>query len=130
MALTRMLPRLAFNVPSIAGKSPEDVEEILGRPDKSGGAYLGGKIKQTYRRGAVEVVFVDGRAEWIKLYDTRGLTFGKETLPKLGLPGQKPTYVNRDRVMSWGNIANLKEVSLYAGNGGVSYVLVCAQEAA
>jgi hypothetical protein len=127
MTLLRTLPGLAFNVPSIARKSAEDVSKILGRPDKSGGTYMGGKLKQTYRHGAVEVVFVDGEAHWIKLHDTRGLPFGRDALAKLGLPDRKPTYVNRDRVMSWGNISNLKEVSLYAGNGGVSFVLVCVE---
>ena len=130
MKSLRMLPGLAFNVPSIARKSAAIVQQILGRPDKSSGTYLGGKVKQTYRRGAVEVVYVDGKAAWIKLYDTRGLPFGREALPKLGLPPKKPTYVNHDRVMSWGNISNLREVSLYAGNGGVSYVLVCVESAA
>lgn len=125
----RALPGLSLNVPSIARKSTRDVERILGRPDRSSGTFLGGKVKQTYHRGAVEVVFVDDRADWIKLYDTRGLPFSQHVLPKLGLPLRKPTYVNHDRVMSWGNIANLKEVSIYAGaGGGVSYVLVCAHD--
>ena len=124
---TRMLPRLAFNVPSIARKTAAEVERVLGRPDKSSSTWLGGKVKQTYHRGAVEVVFVDGRAEWIKIFETRGLPFNQQALAKLGLPPRKPTYVNRDRVMSWGNICNLREVSLYSGGSdGVSYVLVCA----
>jgi len=123
----RSLPCLAFNVPSIARKTIAEVERILGRPDKSGSSWLGGKVKQTYHRGAVEVVFVDGKAAWIKIFNTHGLPFSQQALVKLGLPPRKPTYVNRDRVMSWGNICNLKEVSLYSGgSNSVSYVLVCA----
>ena len=127
---TRTLPRLAFNVPSIARKTAAEVERVLGRPDKSSSTWLGGKVKQTYHRGAVEVVFVGGRAEWIKIFETRGLPFNQQALTKLGLPPRKPTYVNRDRVMSWGNICNLREVSLYSGgSNSVSYVLVCAHAA-
>jgi hypothetical protein len=123
----RALPKLAFNVPSVAGKSAAEVEHILGRPDGRSGLSLIGQVRRTYRRGAVEVVFFDDRADWIKLHDTRGLPFSLDALGRLGLPHRKPTYVNRNHVMSWDNISNLREVSLYAGGEGVSYVLICAK---
>ena len=126
MPAVRALPRLTFNVPSVAGKSVAEVERILGRPDGRSGLSLVGQVRHTYRRGAVEVVFVDDKAGWIKLHDTRGLPFSRDALVRLGLPPRKPTYVNRNHVMSWDNISNLREVSLYAGSSGVSYVLVCA----
>lgn len=126
MTLVRTLPGLVFNVPSVARKSAAEVEHILGPPDRQSGLSLAGQVRRTYRRGAVEVVFIDDKADWIKIYETRGLPFDNAALGRLGLPERKPTYVNKNRVISWGNIGNLKEVSLYGGDGGVSYVLVCA----
>jgi len=122
------LPGLVLNVPAIALKSPEEVARVLGPPDRSNGAQLSANVRNRYQRGAVEVVFVEGRASWIKLYNTRHLRFSAEILPKLGLPIAKPTYVNSSHVMSWSNLPNLKEVSVYSGeNGAVSSILICVR---
>jgi len=123
-----VLPGLVLNVPAIALKSPAEVGALLGPPEANGDAQLGVNVRNRYKRGTVEVVFVEGKACWIKLYNPRSLSFSKESLPKLGLPAAKPTYVNSTHVMSWSNLANLKEVSMYGGaNGFVSSVLICAR---
>jgi hypothetical protein len=122
------LPGLVLNVPAIALKSPEEVARVMGPPDRSNGVQLSANVRNRYRRGAVEIVFVEGRASWIKLYNTRHLPFSVEILPKLGLPLAKPTYVNSNHVMSWSNLPNLKEVSVYAGEkGAVSSILICVR---
>jgi hypothetical protein len=123
-----MLPRLVLNVPSIARRSPEEVARILGPPERSNGASLSANVRNVYHGGTIEIVFVEGQASWIKLYNTRRLPFSQQILSKLGLPPAKPTYVNANHVMSWSNLPNLKEVSVYAGESGtVSSVLVCVQ---
>jgi len=123
-----MLPGLVLNVPSIARRSPAEVARVLGPPERTNGAQLSANVRNVYHGGTIEIVFVDGKASWIKLYRTRNLPFGREVLAKLGLPQAKPTYVNARHVMSWSNLANLKEVSVYAGeNGAVSSVLVCVE---
>jgi hypothetical protein len=120
------LPQLLLNVPALANQPPEEVEKILGRPEQKRGSVVSQHRKTLYRRGSVEVVYTDGRASWIKLYNTRGMKFHQQSLSKLGLPPKKPTYVNRNHVMSWSKINNLKEVSFYSdSDGGVSSVLVC-----
>jgi len=121
------LPKLLLNVPALANKSREAVEGILGRPDRASGVMVSQNEKATYKLGQIEVLYIDGKAKWIKLYRPRGMEFSPRSLSKLGLPPKKPTYVNRNHVMSWSKICNLKEVSLYSDtNGGVSSVLVCA----
>ena len=44
-----------------------------------------------YKRGTVEVVYIEGRASWIKLYNTSGMRFSERSLSKLGLTSRKPT---------------------------------------
>ena len=123
-----VLPSLVLNVPAIALKTPEEVARVLGPPERTAGASLGASVRNRYHRGTIEIVFVDGKACWIKLYNTRDLEFSRDVLPRLGLPSAKPTYVNARHVMSWSNLANLKEVSIYGGeHGGVSSVLICVQ---
>ena len=122
-----VLPKLLLNVPALAHQPPETVERILGRPERTAGAIVAHHQKAVYRGGKVEVVFIDGKASWIKMYGMPSLKFSRESLSKLGLPPKKPTYVNRNHVMSWSRICNLREVSLYSdSHGGVSSVLVCA----
>jgi len=128
MSQCTMLPSLVLNVPLIARRSPAEVAQILGPPGRTNGVLLSAKVRNVYQRGTIEIVFADGKASWIKLYCTRNLPFSREILTKLGLPLAKPTYVNARHVMSWSNLANLKEVSVYAGEGGaVSSVLVCVE---
>lgn len=101
------------------------MDRRLGRPDRTTRTRVSLHPKHIYDHGKIEVIFVDGKADWIILYDTTGLTFDKRALPKLGLPVHRPTYTNRPRVMSWTNIANIQEVSLFGdGSGGVSYALI------
>lgn len=122
------LPSLVLNVPAIARRSPDEVQLLLGPPDTADGPQVSLQVKRTYQRGRVEIVYVENRAKWIKLYDGRDLAFGTEALPKLGLPALRPTYRNPDHVMSWQNIPHLQEISLYAGTAGkVSSVLVCVE---
>ncbi|MDH3497768.1 MAG: hypothetical protein OER21_13490 [Gemmatimonadota bacterium] len=123
------LPHLLLNVPALAGRSETDVADHLGPPDEGGTSTDPTRTKRCYRAGNVEVVFVEGKAGWIKLYGTKDLPFAKEALSKLGLPVRYPTYVNSHHVMSWDNIPHLREVSLYGGGpqGSVSSVLVCVQ---
>lgn len=122
------LPSLVLNVPAIARRSPDEVQLLLGSPDTADGPQVSLQVKRTYQRGRVEIVYVENRAKWIKLYDGRDLVFGPDALPKLGLPALRPTYRNPNHVMSWQNLPRLQEVSLYAGAAGhVSSVLVCVE---
>lgn len=125
---TRMaLPKLLLNVPALADQPREVVERILGRPERTSGAIVSQHEKVAYRSGKVEVVYTEGKAKRITLYSPRDMEFSQQSLSKLGLPPKKPTYLNRDQVMSWSRICNLQEVSFYADrSGGVSSVLVRA----
>lgn len=123
------LPHLLLNVPALAGRSESEVADHLGAPDEGGTSTDPTRTKRSYRGGNVEVVFVEGKAGWIKLYGTRDLPFAREALSKLGLPVRHPTYVNAQHVMSFDNLPHLREVSLYGGGarGSVSSVIVCVQ---
>jgi hypothetical protein len=121
------LPHLLLNVPALAGRSEAEVADHLGQPDPGMASSDATRTKRSYWGGRVEVVFVEGKAGWIKLYGSGDLPFSKEALSKLGLAVRRPTYVNSRHVMSWHNVPHLREVSLYGGGprGSVSSVLVC-----
>jgi hypothetical protein len=120
---------LVLNVPAIARRPEGEVSRFLGMPDAGTISAIGNSTKRTYQSGKVEVVYVDGEARWIKLYTSKELPFSRQALRKLGLPIRRPTYDNSPHVLSWHNIAQLKEVSLYGGgpSGSASSVLVCVE---
>jgi hypothetical protein len=122
------LPKLVLNVPAVAGKTEAEVARLLGPSERSDGVVVGDRVKHMYHGGTIEVVFVNGRADWIKLHEAFRLPFNGEALRKLGLPAAKPNYVNPTHVMSWNKLPNIKEVTLYAGpNGRVSSAIVCVR---
>ena len=81
---------LAFDVPAIAGKTSAQVEIVLGVPEE--GDPEGQHPRLWYLNGDVEVVFVDGKAEWITLYDMMDIPFGRSALRALRLPDREPTF--------------------------------------
>lgn len=128
-AATLPLPHLLMNVPALAGRAEAEVAAYLGPPVPGVGVTDPTRRKMSYWGGKVEVVFVEGKAAWIKLYGAGSLPFSKEALRKLGLPLRRPTYVNGRHVISWHNLPHLREVSLYGGGplGSVSSVLICVE---
>ena len=54
-----------------------------------------------YRNGNVEIVFVDGKADWITLY-TR-LPMRQSSLTRLNLPVREPTWARTGVEMRWEN---------------------------
>lgn len=124
-----MLPPLVLNVPALAGRSEAEVAACLGQPGAGSMDAEPGRTKLSYWGGRVEVVFVQGKAAWIKLYGSRDLPFSVKALYKLGLSVKRPTYVNPGHVISWHNFPRLREVSIYGGgpHGTASSVLVCVR---
>jgi hypothetical protein len=55
-----------FNVPKLAGKTEAEIEALLGEPvfcAKSESA-----LNCAYRENEIEIVFIDGKADWITVY--------------------------------------------------------------
>ena len=64
----------------------DEVARILGRPGVASENRHSRHQTLTYRNGDVQVVFVDGKANWIKLNRAKGLMFSKDAVTRLGLP--------------------------------------------
>jgi len=112
--LAAQAPQVVLDIPAIAGKSPAEVEQTLGPPSGQEATKSGGRTypKLFYRNGDVEVVYVDDKADWITLYEA--LPLRKESLLKLGLPVQAPTFARRGAMMRWeGNIPGIMAVHLF-----------------
>jgi hypothetical protein len=62
-----------FDVARISGKSKEEINQYLGEPASQEKVTVKGNInnceKITYVEGMVEVIFINGKADWIKIND-------------------------------------------------------------
>ncbi len=105
----------------------DEVARFLGKPEVTTENRHSRHQTRTYRNGDVQVVFVDGKANWIKLNRVKGLMFSKDAVTRLGLPPKRPRRIGDD-AMSWDNIYGVREVTVRSnGAGGVSSVLICVE---
>jgi hypothetical protein len=62
-----------FDVERISGKSKDEVSKYLGEPDSEENVSVKGEIndceKVSYIEGMIEVVFINGKADWIRIND-------------------------------------------------------------
>jgi len=94
---------VVLDVPAIAGKSQDEVAAVLGAPSgRQTTRHSGTTLPMIlYRNGNVEIVFVDGKADWITLY-TR-LPMRQSSLTRLNLPVREPTWARTGVEMRWEN---------------------------
>jgi hypothetical protein len=55
-----------FNIPKIAGKTQIEVEALLGEPVFC--AQAGSASNCSFKENEIEIVFIDGKADWITVY--------------------------------------------------------------
>ena len=111
------------DIPSIAGKDEASVAKALGKPTAAEKSKHG--PKKTYKLvpdGEVEVVFIQGKADWITVTPgpkTRP-PFGPDALRALGLPSAPPSF-SSPAVLRWANTSGLLEVSIFPAGQSVGY---------
>ena len=121
-----------IKIPSLAGKTPEQVLKILGKPTKSETAKPSNTPcpcpKNIYNNGAVEIIYINGRADWITINEIGNASYSKDSLELLGLPVKDPTFSNAT-VKRWENIPGFNEVSIFPKNNGrdVDYIYIKAK---
>ena len=119
---------VVFDLPAIAGKTEAEVTAVLGNPSgrETERSQYGTHPRVMYRDGQVEVVFLNGRAEWMTLYNDAGtFRFSQTILQQLNVPNRQPAFVNPQYVMRWERIPEALSLSVFGdGQQGVRYVHV------
>lgn len=121
--------RLIVDVMSFAGKTPSEVEAVLG--DTLGSVKEGSYTRFTYRAGgpdvfpppagAVEIVFRDGEADWITVYgDDPALG-----LQSVGLASESRPVWSNVAGKGYENVQGLHRVSVFPPPSG--YIFVCVR---
>lgn len=125
LAFASALQLLAFqaaastilDLPQLAGRTQAEAASALGKPDRCDSTKHGPKCR--WRDGALEVVFIDGKADWITVKGLSGKV-RREALGQLGLPQPNPDFVTTGE-MRWTQIPGFRQVQLFGTKDGVEY---------
>lgn len=112
----------SVDVLALAGKTPVQVEALLGAPSSRETTKNDGVVYPDlyYQGDSVEVVYVDGRAEWISVYRLTNLPFSPDALRALGIATSAPPSFSGQGVIRWENFQHpkFKGVYLFPSVGG------------
>lgn len=112
------------NVLKIAEKTESDVSAYLGKPSSCGKSKYGKKCQ--YQKGETEIVFINGKADWITIEGIDQVPFSKSALSAIGLKEARSSFSN-NFTLRWNSIQGLMEVSIFKGESTSDYAYIKAK---
>lgn len=110
-----------FRIADIAGRSEAEVAATLGPPwDCESSLY---SRRCHYAPGATEIVYIDGRADWLTVRALGDAALADDLLERIGLE-PKPAGEGSDRVRVWRTLGGLREVSAHGHAGRADYLRI------
>ena len=106
----------------VAGKTSRDVAAYLGEPSHCEPIKCGQKCH--YDKGETEIVFIDGKADWITVEAMDQTPFSPAALGALGLDVRKPTFVNPKCVYRWNTFPGILDISIFRGRVNADYAYI------
>ncbi len=103
---------ILVDITKIAGKSENEVSAYLGQPSSCGSSKYGKKCQ--YQKGETEIVFINGKADWITVEGIDHIPFSKSALNAIGLNEASPSFSN-NLTLRWDSTQGLMEVSIFKG---------------
>jgi hypothetical protein len=118
--ITRVVGKPMDEVSKVLGGA-ENIEEVVGFPCK----LTPGCKKVLYRSGKYEVIFINGKADWLTI-NSPWLSMNDPILKSLGIAETiRPSFDNPGFVKRWNSVRDIHEISVVDnGSGRVDYVLV------
>jgi len=112
-----------IDVAKVAGKIQSQVAELLGQPTNCSKSKYGQKC--SYSVAETEIVFINGKADWITIEGIDNIPFNRNVLKSIGISPTKPNFKN-NFTLRWSSIQGLKEVSIFKGatNSDYAYIKV------
>lgn len=114
---------IVLDVPSLVGKSKAGASKILGEPISCSSTKYGEKCQ--FKKAETEIVFINGKADWITIQGLDDKPFADETIQLLGFKAQKPSFSN-SFIKRWEPLQGLVSVSLFQGSENSDYAYVKA----
>ena len=76
-----------------------------------------------YAKGITEIVFINGKADWITVNGMSHASFDKRSLALLGFSVHTPTFEN-DWTMRWESISGFLDVSFFLSDSNIDYAYI------
>ncbi len=106
---------IVIDLKAIAGKSIAEVNSLLGQPQSSKTVKQG--KKKVYKDEKIEIVFINGKADWITVNDFSGVKFSPGALKAFGLPYKSPSYATKT-ILKWESLEGYNSINLFGLEGG------------
>lgn len=111
-----------IDVTKIAGKSQKEVATYLGKETACAKNKYGKKC--TYKKDT-EIVFINGKADWITINHMSKTPFTTSALLLLGLKEENPSFKN-SYTFRWERIQDLRSISIFKGASTIDYIYIQA----
>lgn len=108
-------------IPKIAGQSMKQVSELLSAKPTCAKNKRGTKCD--YRDGRIEIIFIDGKANWITVNGLEQIPFTDAGIARLGFIEKSPAF-RSPMVMRWNGLPGVLEVSMFKGQTGTDYAYI------
>lgn len=118
---TKKKVKTIVNILSVTGKSKTQIASILGSPKSCSATKYGEKC--AYSKGETEIVFINNKADWIKIKQLGTVTYNNDALKAIGLPKSAPSFRNSN-VMRWQNKNGLLEISIFPAGDNIDYAYI------
>jgi hypothetical protein len=114
---------ILINIPNIINKTEESINKAL----KENGIYDNSTKTTKYKKGLLEIKFINNKAEKITVnlenYDQFSCKNYSNLLSSLNLPQKTPSFSNK-HVTKWKNISNITEINCYPQGNKVFYLYI------
>jgi hypothetical protein len=106
-----------LDVPSVMNKTPEQVADVLGKPDTVYTETIHGKklFCQRYHKHNIEIQYPDSLSTGIVVYGPHDLPFSQSALKAFNIRHQKahPSQHEKNKVMRWYEFNEFETISFY-----------------
>lgn len=109
------------DIPKIAGQSIKQVDDLLKAKPTCAKNKRGTKCD--YNDGRIEIVFINGKADWITVNGLDHVPFTEAGIVRLGFSGKSPAF-RSPAVMRWNGLPGVLEVSMFKGQTGTDYAYI------
>jgi AraC-like DNA-binding protein len=110
-----------IDLTQVAGKSESQVSTYLGKPESCSPSKYGQKC--LYEKAETEIVFINGKADWITIEGLDHVPFNAKVLSSLGLKASAPSFSNSS-TLRWNSVQGMLEVSVFKGASLSDYAYI------
>lgn len=114
---------ILVDVLDLVGKSKVEVSKLIGSPKSCGPSKYGEKCQ--FDKSETEIVFINGKADWITVEGLDDKPFSNSTIELLGFKPKTPTFSDAF-TKRWEPLQGLVSVSLFKGGSNSDFAYIKA----